>query len=349
LGFNDFSEYKNSVVVNHKVASVSVWHETEDVYCMTVVGPDGENDRHNFAILPFDMKESVDWQRFSGIFVKNSVEEDFFIPKRGSADGNKIETLDSLEWSAIDDVDYIHQKFVTALGVPNSFLGFEESLSNKAALGSEDIRYARFVERIQQSFLNTLYDIVLIHLYIRGYKLNDINDVVLELTNPSHINELAELEIFQARLNAERDAKADKSFSNYWIKKNIWKMTDQEIEEEEDQLIRDSLRNFIFAQGEAGVLLTMKDVLDYNKAEAQAAKDAAQGGAGGEMGGLGGGGMGGMGDLRGGLGGGAGEFGGEELPSMGNEGLEGGLTPPDALEPPEDIEADAEENANETE
>ena len=26
-----------------------------------------------------------------------SVEEDFFLPKRGSSDGNKIETLDSLE------------------------------------------------------------------------------------------------------------------------------------------------------------------------------------------------------------------------------------------------------------
>jgi len=107
------------------------------------------------------------------------------------------------------------------MGVPNAYLGYEDALNSKATLGNEDIRYAKYVERIQQAFIKTLEELMLIHLYIRGYKTADITDVQLTLTNPSHINELQELEIFQARLNAERDAKADKSFSNYYIKKNI--------------------------------------------------------------------------------------------------------------------------------
>ncbi len=121
-------------------------------------------------------------------------------------------------------------------------------------------------------------------------------------------------------------------------------MTDQEIEEEEDQLLRDSIRNFAFAQGEQGVLLTVKDVLDYNKAEAQAAKETAAAGPGGDMGGFGGGG--GMPGLGGEGMGDMGGMGGEDLPPMGEEGLEGGLTPPD-LNSPEDIENDINSNNNE--
>lgn len=127
-------------------------------------------------------------------------------------------------------------------------------------------------------------------------------------------------------------------------------MTDQEIEEEEHQLLRDGIRNFTFAQAEAGVLLTVKDVLDYNTAEAQAAKDAMAGGGGG--GDLGGGGMGGglpMGDdLGGGFDGdGFDEFDTSE-PPMGDAGLSD-MEAPDTLEEPqglEDINQDAEENQN---
>ena len=101
------------------------------------------------------------------------------------------------------------------MGVPNSYLGYEEALNSKATLGNEDIRYAKYVERIQLAFIKTLEELMMIHLYIKGYKTFDITSCKISLTNPSHINELQELEIFQARLNAERDARADKSFSNY--------------------------------------------------------------------------------------------------------------------------------------
>lgn len=100
-------------------------------------------------------------------------------------------------------------------------------------------------------------------------------------------------------------------------------------------------------QAEQGVLLTVKDVLDYNKAEAQAAKETTAGGGGpeGDMGGLGGGGdMGGdFGGDMGGLDGGDFDEFDDSAPPTG--GLEGGdLDMPDALEPPDDIEQDIEEN-----
>jgi len=120
-------------------------------------------------------------------------------------------------------------------------------------------------------------------------------------------------------------------------------MTDQDIEDEENQLIRDSIRNFVFAQGETGVFLTVKDVLDYNSIEAQAAKEA--GGGGMDEGGLGGGG-GGMPGLDGGMGGGdmgGGDMGGMEEPPSPDLDLND-VEAPDTLVSPDEINQDIEDN-----
>lgn len=77
-------EYKN-----HKVLRVETIFENEDVYCMTVVGNNGEHDRHNFALYSFDASGN---RTNSGVFVKNSYEEDYFLPVRGDK-SSRIETL----------------------------------------------------------------------------------------------------------------------------------------------------------------------------------------------------------------------------------------------------------------
>jgi len=251
----------------------------------------------------------------------NSIDEDIIIPTRGEKSSTKIETLPSTQWSAIDDVKYILQKFITALGVPNAYLGYEEALNSKATLGNEDIRYAKYVERIQASFLETLYDIALIHLYIKGFKTVDLKSFELHLSNPSHINELQELEIIQARLDLYINAKESGAFSTYYLYKNILKLSDDEIEEEENLKLRDGIYQFCIANSQQGVFLTVKDVLDYNKKEAKAVQAAGD-----ELGGgMGGGGFGG--DMGGGgLPGESPEEFGDEMGAEGGEDI-GGMNP----------------------
>ena len=65
------------VVSNHKVKRVETISETADVYCMTVVGPNGEDDRHNFAMCGKDSNGNV--SKNSGVFVKNCKYGDFFL------------------------------------------------------------------------------------------------------------------------------------------------------------------------------------------------------------------------------------------------------------------------------
>ena len=60
---------------NHKVARVEHLEETSDVYCMEVLGPNGEHDRHNFAVLGCD----DNGVSTSGVMLGNCKYGDFFL------------------------------------------------------------------------------------------------------------------------------------------------------------------------------------------------------------------------------------------------------------------------------
>jgi hypothetical protein len=61
---------------NHKVKEIKIIDEIADVYCMTVMGPNGENDRHNFSVCSKDQNGKFD--KNNGIFVGNCKYGDSF-------------------------------------------------------------------------------------------------------------------------------------------------------------------------------------------------------------------------------------------------------------------------------
>ena len=66
--------------------------------------------------------------------------EDYYLPVRGGQSGTEIDTLSGMEFTGIDDIEYLRNRMMAALKVPKSFLGYEEGISGKATLAAEDIR-----------------------------------------------------------------------------------------------------------------------------------------------------------------------------------------------------------------
>ena len=60
-----------------------------------------------------------------------NITEDFFMPVRGGDSGTNIETLGSLSYDAVDDIEYLRNKMLAALKVPKAFLGYEEQVGSK--------------------------------------------------------------------------------------------------------------------------------------------------------------------------------------------------------------------------
>ena len=100
--------------------------------------------------------------------------EDFYLPTRGGESGTRIESLSGLEFNAIDDIEYLKNKMMSALRGPKAFLGYEEGIEGKATLAAEDIRFARTIERIQRIVVSELTKIAIVHLYTQGYTNEDL-------------------------------------------------------------------------------------------------------------------------------------------------------------------------------
>jgi len=57
--------------------------------------------------------------------------EDFFLPVRGRENGTEINSLQGLQYQVIEDVEYLRKKLMSALKVPNAFLGYENEIQGK--------------------------------------------------------------------------------------------------------------------------------------------------------------------------------------------------------------------------
>lgn len=156
-----------------------------------------------------------------------SIEEDYFIPVR-KGDSSNIETLSGGQYTGdIDDIKYFRDKLFTSLKIPASYLSQGDGMEEKASLAQKDIMFARTILRIQNSVISEFKKIAIIHLWCLGYKGNDLLNFDLSFHNPSRIAELQELEYMRTKFSVGVEAKD--LFSQSWIDKNIFKLSDSEI------------------------------------------------------------------------------------------------------------------------
>ena len=168
--------------------------------------------------------------------------EDFYLPVRGGNSNTSIEDIGGLEWTGVDDVEYLRNRMMAGLRVPKAFLGYDENVEGKATLAAEDVRFARTIERIQRIFVSELTKIGIIHLYSQGYTDADLVDFSLNLTNPSTIAEQEKLDVFDKKVSLADSIKSNKMLSEDWIYENIWKMTKEEVELEREKVVEDIIQ-----------------------------------------------------------------------------------------------------------
>ena len=170
--------------------------------------------------------------------------EDFYLPVRGGDSGTQIESLNGMEYNAIDDVEYLRNKMMAALRVPKAFLGYEEGIEGKATLAQEDVRFARTIERIQRIVLSELTKIAIVHLYTQGFDKEDLVGFELNLTNPSIVYEQEKVALWSEKISLAESMKGTKLISEDWIYKNIFNMTKDQVNDERARIIDDIKQNF---------------------------------------------------------------------------------------------------------
>jgi hypothetical protein len=174
--------------------------------------------------------------------------EDFYIPMRGNDTSTKIETLGGLQYDGITDVNYLRDKLFAALRIPKAFLGYDEKLQGKATLAAEDIRFGRTVEKIQRIMVSELYKIAFVHLYIQGYRDEELTNFELSLTTPSIIYDQERVALLKEKMDLAATMMDSQLISSDWIYDNIFHLSQDQYEEMRDLIREDAKRKFRLSQ-----------------------------------------------------------------------------------------------------
>ena len=269
-------------------------------------------------------------------------DQDIFIPVRSDGVSSPIDTLPGAQnLDQISDIEYLQRKLFTAIRVPKSFIGFEESQGEGKNLALQDIRFTRTINRIQQAMIMELNKIAIIHLYMLGFE-DELDNFSITMNNPSTQAELLKIDEISKRVTLFGEATKDSgdgfaamSKTKAW--KDIMQYSEDEIRE---MLLQQRMEKAAAAElDNTSKVIKHTGVFDkvdniYGDPNYDPDTDTEKDGDGGDKGSTGGGGFGG-----GGLGGEDLDFtGGEDL--GGEEGGEeevdfGGESPENAGESPE--------------
>ena len=175
--------------------------------------------------------------------------EDFWIPTRGGQGGTKIDTLQGAQnLGVITDVQYFLKKIYSALKVPTYLTEEKESIGDKTAqIREQDVRFARYCERLQQQWIKHVHVLFIHHLRMKASNLdkafNDIQyrDITLKMAAPSYYKEFKDIEVETARIGLFEAMQNTGAFPRKWLMQNVLKMSDALIDEVVKEIPKDKV------------------------------------------------------------------------------------------------------------
>lgn len=171
-----------------------------------------------------------------------TMNEDFWLPRREGNRGTEIDTISG--GTALPDllqtVEYFEDKLYRALQVPLSRLKPDTvySLGRATEISRDEVNFTKFIDRIRNKFSDLFLIALEKQLILKGLFVQEDWDQVKKYIRFRYLrdvytSELKDLEILGERINRVRDFDdyAGKYVSHVWIRKNILKQNDEDLEQ----------------------------------------------------------------------------------------------------------------------
>jgi len=177
-----------------------------------------------------------------------SMLEDFWLPRREGGRGTEITTLPGGQnLGEIEDIKYFQKKLFQSLSVPISRLDVQPGglvgLGRTTEVTRDELKFARFVNKLRARFTQVFDHALRVQLSLKGICTIEEWDEFKEFIHYNFVEdnnfaELKEAELIRERINtvAMVEPFIGKYFSQEWVKKKILYMTDEEIEEMQEQM-----------------------------------------------------------------------------------------------------------------
>jgi polyhydroxyalkanoate synthesis regulator phasin len=145
----------------------------------------------------------------------------------------------------MEDVDYFRKKLYKALSVPISRLEPEGqfSLGRSGEINRDEIKFAKFIERLRDRFTHLFDQLLEIQLLLKGVMTREEwkefkNDIKYDFQRDNYYAEIKEQDMMNNRLAVLGvvDAYAGKYYSVEWIRRNILRQNEDEMKEIDKQM-----------------------------------------------------------------------------------------------------------------
>jgi hypothetical protein len=175
-----------------------------------------------------------------------SMLEDFWLPRREGGRGTEITTLPGgSNLGEIDDITYFQKKLFRSLNVPVSRLAEESGfqIGRSDNITRDELKFTKFVQRLRKKFTTLFLDMIRTQLLLKGIIALEEWDkfkehIQFDFLQDGHFTELKNAEILRERLDmlGQVESYVGTYFSKEYVKKQILRMSDEEIEEIDNQL-----------------------------------------------------------------------------------------------------------------
>ena len=170
-----------------------------------------------------------------------SMLEDFFLPRREGGRGTEITTLPGGEnLGQIDDILYFQKKLYKSLNVPVNRLEQEAqfSLGRTSEITRDEVKFKKFIDRLRSRFSHLFVQLLKTQLLLKGVITKDDwntwkETIAFDFIEDNYFSELKQSEMIKERFDmlSSLDEYIGKFISNEWVRKNILRFNDDEIEQ----------------------------------------------------------------------------------------------------------------------
>ena len=175
-----------------------------------------------------------------------SMMEDFWMPRREGGKGTEITTLPGGQnLGEIQDIEYFQQKLYHALNVPISRLQPQQgfSIGRSQEISRDEVKFNKFIVRLRKKFSVMFSNALRVQLIAKGIIRADEWDNIrpflkYDYLEDNHFSELKDSEILMQRIQSLQalDPYVGKYYSQTWVRKNILRLDEDDIEQIEKEI-----------------------------------------------------------------------------------------------------------------
>ena len=189
-----------------------------------------------------------------------SMLEDFWLPSREGGRGTDISTLPGGQnLGEITDIEYFRAKLYRSLNVPVSRLEASQgfNLGRAQEMTRDELKFTKFVQRLRKKFTELFNDILRTQLVLKAVITDEdwhiVRDTLMyDFLQDGHFAELKESEMLMERLRLANEVRdyVGKYFSVEYVRKNILKQSERDMEDIDRQIKKEIDQGIISAPSE---------------------------------------------------------------------------------------------------